>query len=459
MHGLHSLVTRRLLALTAFAALLAATARAGDCPPSLAGEAVDVSDATVSQRLSPQVAYNAIDDQYMIVWFDTRNPGNNDIFGQVITADATLIGANFPIIEFADAQIDPSIAHSPAANRYLVAWRTQHGGAFNHGYGRILESLGEPVTGQFFVSEAGFESSIAYNAAADEFFHEARNFAGGGPGGIRGRRIDTGGNLLGVNIAIATAGAPAPAGEVAYDSVNNQYLATWRNQDARNLQGQRIDAAGNLIGGPIIIWPSFPGSGRPTAAVAFSPADELFLVAFGDFSGPGIRGQFVSSEGDLVGGPFFITNDGGNSTTPEVVYVETADVFLVGWNIGGIVSSQAVSSEGALVGDPLVVVKDGTASGTPSMAYNTTDGEVLVAWSDNRAPGAPDIFVQRVEFACCQPCDANCDGVVDAFDIEPFIGIFGSPIPPCSPCAGDTNGDGVVDAFDIEPFINCLVGP
>jgi hypothetical protein len=58
----------------------------------------------------------------------------------------------------------------------------------------------------------------------------------------------------------------------------------------------------------------------------------------------------------------------------------------------------------------------------------------------------------------CDPCDANCDGTVDGFDIEPFISLLTGG-PGCSPCVGDANGDGTVDAFDIEPFIECLVGP
>ncbi len=69
-------------------------------------------------------------------------------------------------------------------------------------------------------------------------------------------------------------------------------------------------------------------------------------------------------------------------------------------------------------------------------------------------------YVTPMSVGGCDPCDANCDGVVDAFDIEPFIDVLVNPNPnPCSPCAGDANGDGVIDAFDIEPFINCLVGP
>ena len=57
----------------------------------------------------------------------------------------------------------------------------------------------------------------------------------------------------------------------------------------------------------------------------------------------------------------------------------------------------------------------------------------------------------------CDPCDMNCDGRLDAFDIEPFLDLLFGPNPdPCDTCTGDVNGDGVVDAFDIEPFLNCL---
>jgi hypothetical protein len=73
---------------------------------------------------------------------------------------------------------------------------------------------------------------------------------------------------------------------------------------------------------------------------------------------------------------------------------------------------------------------------------------------------AIDVTFNAVVGGGCNPCDTNCDGTVDAFDIEPFIDLLVSPTPsPCSSCAADVNQDGVVDAFDIEPFIACLVGP
>jgi hypothetical protein len=60
-------------------------------------------------------------------------------------------------------------------------------------------------------------------------------------------------------------------------------------------------------------------------------------------------------------------------------------------------------------------------------------------------------------YSTCDPCDTNCDGTIDAFDIEPFISLLLGGGQPCAPCSGDINGDGAIDAFDIEPFINCLL--
>ncbi|MCH7870953.1 MAG: hypothetical protein IID33_04565 [Planctomycetes bacterium] len=68
-------------------------------------------------------------------------------------------------------------------------------------------------------------------------------------------------------------------------------------------------------------------------------------------------------------------------------------------------------------------------------------------------------LVEQGESCGCafDPADMNCDGVVDALDIEPFICLLFDPnCVPCSSCAGDVNGDGTVNAEDIEPFINIL---
>ena len=66
--------------------------------------------------------------------------------------------------------------------------------------------------------------------------------------------------------------------------------------------------------------------------------------------------------------------------------------------------------------------------------------------------------------------DLNCDGVVDLFDIDPFVlaltsashdppfDDYNATFPGCDPLLADTNDDDTVDLFDIDPFVALLTG-
>ncbi len=66
----------------------------------------------------------------------------------------------------------------------------------------------------------------------------------------------------------------------------------------------------------------------------------------------------------------------------------------------------------------------------------------------------PDVLV---------PGDLNCDGLVNAFDIDPFVlaltdpAAYADAFPTCNILNGDCNNDGNVNAFDIDPFVSLLV--
>ncbi len=59
-----------------------------------------------------------------------------------------------------------------------------------------------------------------------------------------------------------------------------------------------------------------------------------------------------------------------------------------------------------------------------------------------------------------RPGDMNCDGLVDARDIDGFVLAIVDPQNPtlCDPLRGDVNLDSSVDARDIEPFVAIIVG-
>ena len=60
--------------------------------------------------------------------------------------------------------------------------------------------------------------------------------------------------------------------------------------------------------------------------------------------------------------------------------------------------------------------------------------------------------------------DLNCDGTLDAFDIDPFVLALTDPprymatYPHCDLWLADIDGDGWITAFDIDPFVELLTG-
>ena len=73
-----------------------------------------------------------------------------------------------------------------------------------------------------------------------------------------------------------------------------------------------------------------------------------------------------------------------------------------------------------------------------------------------------DLNGNRIPDQCEQVGDMNCDGYLNAFDIDPFVLALTTPsqyvtqYPDCDWTNADVNGDGFVDAFDIDPFIVLL---
>jgi predicted outer membrane repeat protein len=63
-----------------------------------------------------------------------------------------------------------------------------------------------------------------------------------------------------------------------------------------------------------------------------------------------------------------------------------------------------------------------------------------------------------------RPGDLNCDGVVNNFDIDPFVLALSNPAaytaayPDCDLGNADVDGNAQVNNFDIDPFVACLAG-
>ncbi|MGE0480860.1 MAG: hypothetical protein AB7Q17_10360 [Phycisphaerae bacterium] len=77
---------------------------------------------------------------------------------------------------------------------------------------------------------------------------------------------------------------------------------------------------------------------------------------------------------------------------------------------------------------------------------------------------ASTTIVERLAAPATAPGDLNCDGVVNNFDIDPFVlaltdaAAYRASHPDCEITNADANGDGALNNFDIDAFVALLAG-
>jgi len=98
----------------------------------------------------------------------------------------------------------------------------------------------------------------------------------------------------------------------------------------------------------------------------------------------------------------------------------------------------------------------------PASANGIADVRVRVIVRDLRFQNSSDGTTRSFSILKGMSGDLNCDGVVNNFDIDPFVLALTDPagyaqkFPNCDRMLADINGDGVVDNFDIDPFVKLL---
>ncbi len=99
-----------------------------------------------------------------------------------------------------------------------------------------------------------------------------------------------------------------------------------------------------------------------------------------------------------------------------------------------------------------------TPSATTQVRFTVNDtdpGSLMEALID-------DFAVQYIDCQAQAAGDLNCDGAINAFDIDPFAlalvdpAAYAAAWPACDVLLADVNGDGVVNVFDIDPFVELL---
>lgn len=466
--------------------------------------------ATNIDAFDPAVAYNATDDEFMVVWSGDTLPSEDEIWAQRINAsNGALIGNVIRVSDMGptgsttfDAFV-PSIAWNSTDNEYLVVWSGDDdtGGLINGEneiFGQRLSSTGAPIgADDFRISFVGgtggaafdaFDADVAYNSNDNLYLVAWSGDSLDGEDEIQGQIVSANGTLTGGQLTISNQGPPAntsydaeqPA--IAYNATNNEFMVIWWGDTnvpgeeecfARRLNGTNgmgIDSAHVISDmGPAgntnydaatcdVAWNS-----TANQYLAVWDADDMSAVTT---SGENeIFGQLLDNMGTEIGPNDFVisslgTNLNGQSDAfdPHVVYSPNCNEYMVtyeGDNINGSTVDGEVDCfiaridpNGTPTGIDSAVTNAGIIgnanwdTGNPALAFSTTSGTYLVVNNGEHnagmlADGENEIW-GILKFCCSAPTyagmpstDSVCAGVAGLI-YEPSTGLIDSIRWECS---------------------------
>lgn len=350
-------------------------------------------DLKSSFAVSPELAYNSSNKEYVVVW-SFRGDDGGDLALQRFSSTGDLIGDNLQIPENGNFINAPDITYNNRGNQYLVSFWNNAPDSNQGLFGQLLSANGVPVGNNLFINDARFEPSFLYNFNQNEYFQTSRRFPGGNA--IFGQRIDSDGSLIDSAIRIDSTGDSAPNGEVALNNIDNQYLATWRNQSESpaDVVGRLISTDGSFVSGQFDI---VEDAGLVFSIdTAFDPTSTQFLIAYGNPSEGDVRAQLVDADGTAIGSEIAIVDDGfqiAGEDFVSVAFSEELGIYLLTATTNSGLLGQFISKDGSLIDDTFIISPRSDISQN-SVVYNPDESQFAVSWNFNLSNEG--IFVQLI---------------------------------------------------------------
>jgi hypothetical protein len=181
-------------------------------------ELITVNDTTESYRYNPTIDMDTTGN-FIITWFDYRS-GNSDIYAQRFNSSGDTTGVNFRVDDDPGifTQEYPDIAINKSG-RFLIVWNDHRNGNYDI-YGQVYTADGSLVGSNLLINDDIVTSNQylpCVSALRDGNFIVAwKDYRT--PQGIYGQVIDTLGNLVDPNFPIADGSCYGPAVDVSPDS-------------------------------------------------------------------------------------------------------------------------------------------------------------------------------------------------------------------------------------------------
>jgi len=393
----------------------------------------------ISQRHEwhPWVAYNSVDDEFMVLWntsgsLDGSDSGTTAISyhsldAQRVSTDGDLIGDKIEI-----SPPEGLITENPYDPVRNITWKSMPKLAYNK------------FRNEYMI--AYMVGYLAYNPYRDQYpnlryapyitippmVYPGMFLAYGNV--IERVRINNFGEVQGDgSVALWPTEWNASHTAITFNSEQREYLIVYNDkyiftEDNPNIYDQPgfiLDEVGNIISGPILV--DYGTGSHFSPYLEYNPIDDTYITNFEDFRhvppdqswmyGPyDIYGSLLDGDGDILDGNVVNVDDTGqpdegtNQTVPSIAHNSKDNEFLVAWTDsrpsldGGGVIGRIINADGTPKGPDFVIADAPNTQSTPKMVYVKKQNKYFVVFADSRydtsPPGTPyylresDIFAK-----------------------------------------------------------------
>jgi hypothetical protein len=350
---------------------------------------------------SPEVAYNPTHKEYLVVWYNEWGGAEDkDIYarrvsegGQVLSWFSVATGLNGGD---GKNRFMPSVAYNAANDEYLVVWQYEVGSGVYEIWGRRIPWDGPGSYPEFLIiawaNRSFSEPRVAWNSVRNEYLviWNATDTTTWQYSDVAGYRVSANGVVQnpGMPIIITTSDQPHEA-DLVYSAALNGYMVAWTRIDATtgyDIYGAFLDPDGAKITPPgefpIYAGPSVQGS----PAVTADDENHYMVVWSDDHSGdPDIYGQIFQADGSPITGPFAIANTTDTEVWPDVTAIADSQ-YLAVWSrlvSGGSSVVARLRSSGTLAAPVDIAAQASWEAWAPAVACDVPG--CLIAYA-NRPP-------------------------------------------------------------------------
>jgi hypothetical protein len=309
--------------------------------PPLSNTFINIVEDTVD-NYNPAVAYNSRHDEYLVVWENDRG-ATRDIYAQRVTGDGTL-KSWFTVVSNANKwNYLPDVAYNPVQDEYLIVYTYQVNTSDYDIWARRVKwngaDLGEPQYQAFTIntdSDIQWYPAVAYNDTNDEYLvvyennwsSSMRDIAAQRVAGVAGGGTSGGELLSWRNIATAP-NTVRRLPDVAYNAARNEYLIAYTYQYSPT-DGDIYGKTASFNLGTLSSEIHIVDNTVSQDAVALAAGPDEYLAVWNDGGGTTIYGRRVTGTGALQPYIPLATYSGQTHVEPDVAYGDVYG-YLVTW--------------------------------------------------------------------------------------------------------------------------------